>query len=87
MRWMAEDKTSDLIVRMTSKDDGRATGLVASKTNSRKRDVSVMGEEGGLEISHWDDRLRGGYFHNANVRAGRGVPGRYPWQEVRQPWS
>ncbi|KAH9215590.1 hypothetical protein DL95DRAFT_500099 [Leptodontidium sp. 2 PMI_412] len=84
-RWMTEDKISHQIITITSKDDGRATGL--KELRGRDGSANAMGEEGGLEISHWDDRLRGGYFHNANVRAGRGVPGRHPWQEVRQPWS
>ncbi|KAG4431006.1 hypothetical protein IFR05_013514 [Cadophora sp. M221] len=84
-RLMTEDKISHQIVIITSKDDGRSTGL--KEMRPRDGSASAMDEEGGLEISHWDDRLRGGYFHNANVRAGRGVPGRHPWQEVRPPWS
>ncbi|KAH7364737.1 hypothetical protein BKA65DRAFT_491956 [Rhexocercosporidium sp. MPI-PUGE-AT-0058] len=84
-RWMGEDKTSNLIVTIGSKDDSRSTGLKEMRT--RDGSVNAMDEEGGLEISHWDDRLRKGNFHNANVRAGRGVPSRHPWQEVRPPWS
>ncbi|PVH72049.1 hypothetical protein DL98DRAFT_660275 [Cadophora sp. DSE1049] len=84
-QWMVEDNTSNLIVKIVPKDDGRSTGL--KEMMSVSRDGNEDADEGGLEISHWDDRLRGGYFHNANVRAGRSVPGRHPWQGERPPWS
>ncbi|KAK0108540.1 Mitochondrial outer membrane protein iml2 [Cadophora gregata] len=84
-QWTVEDKRSNIIVQITSNDDGRTTGL--KEVTSVSRDAFGDAEEGGLEISHWDERLRGGYFHNENVRAGRSVPGRHPWQGERPPWS
>lgn len=84
-QWMVEDKTSNIVVKITSKDDGRSTDLKEMTLISRSEDGGAG--EGGLEISHWDDSLRGGYFHNANVRAGRSLPGRHPWQAERSPWS
>lgn len=78
-RWMREDKVNDLVVTLTSTDDGRSTGL-----KEVNRGGNGVMEEGGLEISHWDERLgAGAYFYSESIAAQRP---RQKWEKQRSPW-